>query len=335
LDRGHQVLRRLLGAVRADAPAATVPAQPRCPACHAPGQRLDGRAKPLHLTLGDVPRVRQCGDCPACPQTWAPLDRQVGVAQSGRSPRLVETIALLGTELPFAPAADRLAHVCGVRVGASQVQGVTEAVGRPRAAQQQAEAARVFAAGDRLPDLPPVERTAPWVVVALDGVLVPHRDGYQEVGTGAVAAVRPRELATAWPPVPWRYVVHPGAVATFGHRLWLEAHRPGAGQADRIIVLGDGAHGIWNLAQEHFPAAVQVVDLGHATEHLWAAGRALFGEGDERVAAWVEQTKRRLLGGAGQALVGEWATLAPKDAQALAEECTYFRNQAPRMAYHE
>lgn len=45
------------------------------------------------------------------------------------------------------------------------------------------------------------------------------------------------------------------------------------GRARRVIVLGDGAPWIWNLAGEHFPGAIEIVDLYHAREHLHALGR--------------------------------------------------------------
>ncbi|HTS72012.1 MAG TPA: hypothetical protein VMO17_23800, partial [Terriglobia bacterium] len=32
---------------------------------------------------------------------------------------------------------------------------------------------------------------------------------------------------------------------------------------------GDGAEWIWNLAAEHFPGAIQIVDLYNAPQHLW------------------------------------------------------------------
>jgi transposase len=35
-----------------------------------------------------------------------------------------------------------------------------------------------------------------------------------------------------------------------------------------VVVIGDGAHWIWHLAAEHFPAALQVVDWYHATPYL-------------------------------------------------------------------
>jgi hypothetical protein len=332
LAHGQALLQGLLETVLAAAPTATAPVTAPCPQCQQSGWRLGPRDKTLHLTLGDVTVARQCGYCPRCQQTWAPLDGQLGVDQSGRSPRLVEALALLGTELPFAPAAERLAQLCGVQAGASQVAAVTEGVGQTLVAQQAGAVAAAFPRDRQAPVLPPIERTAPWGIIALDGVLVPQRNGHHEVRTGAVVAVHPGQLTQPYR-LPWRYVVHHGDVATFGRLLWLEAHRQGVGQASQVIVLGDGAHWIWNLAEEHFPEAVHIVDLWHAVEHLWAAGRARLGDDEAGVTTWVTAAVARLKAGAAVALVQEWAVRTPKDSGAFAAECTYFRHQAARMRY--
>lgn len=330
--RGQALLTALLGRVLAGSPAAVSRAARPCPACQAPLVDLGARPKTLHLLVGDVVVARVCGYCPRCRRTQAALDAQLGIDQSGRSPQLVEALALLGTELPFGPAAERLGRLCGVDVSASQVQQVTEGVGRTLAAEQAAAVARAWATGV----LPAVEQTSPWLVVVLDGVMVAHADGYHEVRTAALAGAAPPSAPDGEPRwQPWRYVVHPGDVTTFGRLVSLEAWRQGIATAERVVVLGDGAAWIWNLAAEHFPAAVQVLDLWHATEHLWAAGRALYGEGDPRVAGWVAAAKARLLQGAVQDLLRTWGTLTPRDAAAWAAELTYFRHQAPRMAYDQ
>jgi len=41
-------------------------------------------------------------------------------------------------------------------------------------------------------------------------------------------------------------------------------------------VIGDGAIWIWNIADEHFPTATQIVDLYHARQHLWELSGKLF-----------------------------------------------------------
>jgi hypothetical protein len=47
-----------------------------------------------------------------------------------------------------------------------------------------------------------------------------------------------------------------GAEAT-GRRIYAEPIRRGLGQAEKVIVLGDGAPWIWGIAALHFPFATQ------------------------------------------------------------------------------
>ena len=55
-------------------------------------------------------------------------------------------------------------------------------------------------------------------------------------------------------------------------RVEREATRRGFDQVSRRAVLGAGAPWIWNLAAEHFPGAVQIVDRFHAKPHLSDVG---------------------------------------------------------------
>ena len=57
-------------------------------------------------------------------------------------------------------------------------------------------------------------------------------------------------------------------------------------QAWQVIVLGDGAPWIWALAEEHFPGALQIVDLYHAREHLSELAKTLYGRTGKATTAW-------------------------------------------------
>ncbi|EQD65329.1 hypothetical protein B1B_06395, partial [mine drainage metagenome] len=48
--------------------------------------------------------------------------------------------------------------------------------------------------------------------------------------------------------------------AEFGPVLYAEALRRGCDRAQQLVVLGDGAPWIWNLADEHLPRSIQIVD---------------------------------------------------------------------------
>jgi transposase len=70
-----------------------------------------------------------------------------------------------------------------------------------------------------------------------------------------------------------------GAIETaeeFGKRVYVEAWKRGSSRAQKKVVLEDGAERIWNPASQHFPGAIQIVDLFHAHQHLWELVRKLY-----------------------------------------------------------
>jgi hypothetical protein len=336
-EQGHRLLTRMLGAMLAgqEAPARDGVG---CRTCGGAVVWQRARAKTLHLLLGDVPLTRAYGYCATCQTGVAPLDEQLGVDQSGRSPRLVEAVALLGTELPFRPAAERLGQLCGVWLGASQLETVTEGIGRTLAEQWDAAASGALEprAGPVAVELGAKEAALPWLVIMLDGVFVPGRAGAHEVKVAALTRAGPA-LDPALGRKPrlgrWRYVVEPTSLERFGRLVWYEAQRLGAETADRILVIADGAAWIWKLAAWYFPAALTLLDYWHAVQHLWALGTARFGVGDRRLPAWVGKAKARLARGEAAALLAGWARATPADAALFAEELSYFRHQHPKLAY--
>jgi hypothetical protein len=81
---------------------------------------------------------------------------------------------------------------------------------------------------------------------------------------------------------------------TFGWHLWQEAVRRGVVSAAEVVVLGDGAHWIWNSAEVHFPGATQILDWYHASAYVWKAASAIWGETQPRRAAWAHRQLERL-----------------------------------------
>ena len=131
--------------------------------------------------------------------------------------------------------------------------------------------------------------------------------------------------------VSWR-----GAALELGQRLHWEAQADGLGRAVRVRCVNDGAPWIWNLVQDRWVQAEQVLDFYHASQHLWALGTALHG-GDEAAAQqWVLPRRRRLRRGSASKLLGELAALAPPAGAAGAavrREQNYLAQHAGRMNY--
>src|ERR1035441_9318852 len=61
----------------------------------------------------------------------------------------------------------------------------------------------------------------------------------------------------------------------------------GWNRAEKKVVIGDGAEWIWNIAEQHFPGAIQIVDLYHARQHLWELARKLFPNQQAEQARWM------------------------------------------------
>jgi hypothetical protein len=59
-----------------------------------------------------------------------------------------------------------------------------------------------------------------------------------------------------------------------GALLWATGCQRQAPLAHELIFLEDGAEWIWNLVQEHYPEAVQIVDWFHATEYITPVANA-------------------------------------------------------------
>lgn len=79
-----------------------------------------------------------------------------------------------------------------------------------------------------------------------------------------------------------------GDPVELGRRLHGEALRGSLGRAQAKRVAGDGAPWIWNVAQDRWAGATEVLDFYHASQHLWELGRAVQGEEEAATAHWVE-----------------------------------------------
>jgi hypothetical protein len=134
------------------------------------------------------------------------------------------------------------------------------------------------------------------------------------------------------------YTAHLGGPEVFGQDLWAEATRREVPSAYDKVMIGDGAHWIWNLALDYFPQAEQIVDWYHAKQHLYAAAALLHGEGTEKAERWVKRYETSLYQGHAAYIadrLSHEAQQRPAIADGLLKEAGYFRNNWRRMQYLE
>src|SRR5258708_35136686 len=114
-----------------------------------------------------------------------------------------------------------------------------------------------------------------------------------------------------------------------------EARRRGAAHVRQLVILGDGARWIWNLASQHFPQATAIAGRYHAREHLHDLAKLLeFMLGDHKQ-DWLAARLRELDDGDIPAIctAARAFPLAGKKAAGLDTALGYFEHNAHRMRY--
>lgn len=127
-----------------------------------------------------------------------------------------------------------------------------------------------------------------------------------------------------------------GDPVEFGRRLHWEAVRGGLARARDILVVGDGAPWIWNVAADRWAGATEALDFYHASQHLWELGRALHGNDESATAQWVEPCRHQLRHRRHKkVLTGIAALEVPggETGEIVEREQNYFATHAHRMNY--
>jgi hypothetical protein len=188
----------------------------------------------------------------------------------------------------------------------------------------------------------------------MDGTGIPvvkkETEGRQGKQEGHPAHTREVKLGCAFTQTSWDeegYAIRDpdsttyiGAIETaeeFGKRLYLEVWKRGWRRAEKKVAIGDGAEWIWNLAQQHFPGAVQIVDQYHARQHLCELAHKLYPNDEFQQKRWLLIHKDQLLDeGKIEELVASLRSLQPPSvelAEKIRTEAEYFEKNIERMRY--
>lgn len=275
--------------------------------------------------------------CAHCRKGRYPLDEALDIGPGAFSEGLQAGVSRLGAALPFKAAAESFSALSGVSISEREVERLTEGRGRALEAQL-AEHQHSLLSGQAQPA--PVEiPQGPGVwAVALDAAKVRFEDGWHDTKAGVVLWAQPKpEEDRGALAQKQSYVVEVGSLEEAGERLYAEAVRRGIEPGEELVVcLADGAPGNWGQFGLHFPNRVEVLDWYHAVEHLWSAGKGVFGEGSALALTWVEGRKAELWGGKIEEVLAALAHQAkqPKG-KAAQDEIHYFETNRERMRYKE
>ena len=277
--------------------------------CECGGEaRFAGRRPKTFITaLGALTLERAWYHCDSCHGGFSPRDRALGMEDTFLSPTALRMIGIAAARTSFEGSSALLRELAGLAVGPKTVERHAEALGRE-------------IAGDERRVIEPEFCDAPTLYLGLDGTGVPARKtevvGRQGKQPDGSAKTREAKIAVVWSaetadkdgcpvrdPGSATYNAAIETIATrvadiepapFARRVLREAKRRGFDTAARRVVLGDGAPWIWNFADEHFPDAIQIVDIFHAKGHLFEAAKCIYGIGSEIGERWARKRREEL-----------------------------------------
>lgn len=338
-------------------------------------QRLIGiRPKQLHTLMGKVTIGRSYYHCvveeeevsATCRHGQAPWDSVWGPIAGRTSPGVQKLLGKLVSRQTLCDAVDTFTSILPLPMSERQALNLIQPIGEAVRAQEEEQVQALFAQAAHQETLaseqgavlgPSIRR----LYIETDGIMARIRRGsvtmeeaevkrqgdvYREIKVGAVFEGIPgRERSDLVPgvfldePGPITYVARQLPVEEFGRLLYALAHRCGVDRAQEVVILGDGARWIRHIVEEHFPHAVQIVDLYHAREHLWNVANAVYGSGTPQGAAWAKQADELLSHGQIEELVQMIEQLPslpalPGASRSIpAIEAEYFLSNAQRMRY--
>jgi hypothetical protein len=308
------------------------------------------RAKPVLTAVGTINVSRPYYLCPHCHVGQFPTDVELDIENTEVSPGVRRMQALVGQEAPFDHGRAQMQLLAGLEVTTKAVERTAEAIGGDIAEREQQEMQRAVQL-----DLPiVVSQPIPILYVQMDGTGVPvvkkETEGRKGKTDGQPAHTREAKLGCVFTQTKWDKegfairdtdsTTYVGAIETaeeFGRRLYLEAWNRGWSRAAKKVVIGDGAEWIRNLAETHFPGAIQIVDLYHARQHLWEVARALYPNDPVSQKAWMRVHQKCLLDkGKIEKLVTALRSLRhtnPEVVEKIRTEAEYFEKNTERMRY--
>jgi len=307
------------------------------------------RSKAVLTAVGKVEVSRPYYVCSHCHTGQFPADVELDIQNTESSPGVRRMQAVVGQQAPFDHGRQQMKLLADLEVTAKAVERTAEAIGGDLAQGEQREIQRAMQL-----DLPMVVgESVPILYVQMDGTGVPvakkETVGRQGKTEGQPAHTREAKLGCVFTQTQWDeegYAIrdpdsttYVGAIETadeFGKRLYLEAWKRGWSRAKKKVVLGDGAEWIWNIAQQHFPSAIQIVDLYHARQHLWELARKLHPNDEVNQKRWMMVQQHSLDKGKIKNLVLALRSIDPANpevAEKIRTEADYFERNAERMRY--
>ena len=244
---------------------------------------LETRGGPVRLKRGDY-KCRDWGRC------WHPLDEEWKILPGCLSPGAWRAAVELAPATTFREAQRPLEQGAGILVSVSRVWRAAQRAGSQKvqalldglAKTADRKGSVAFLRSMREPG------KAGRGAMAVDGLFLRIAPQYREV---KIAVIGQLTETGEWKKEETTYLATTQPAETFRKLLRGHAQERGIPWKSDLILLSDGAKGMAALPGRFFPNALHLLDFWHASEYLFQAAHALYGEGTVEAQAFGEAMK--------------------------------------------
>jgi hypothetical protein len=329
---------------------------PDCPVCgNKLGRVSQGHERTYQTRFGPVRIRRSRGWCQRCKAWRFPADFALGLQEAGSaSPSVQEMAALMASKMPVAEASAVLEHLTGIKLPPATLDREARRQGQ-RAQRKRKELDEQISKGQGgEPGVKPAAQPFT-LVIEIDAWNIRERDDWGQSQPQRAKGIEPERWHWVYGATCFRLdqrqptdsgrsvilsrgtVMSRGGIDALRQQLFAECLRHGLGQATEVLVVADGALGIWNLVADRFAGARQRLDFYHASQHLWAVAHALHPEDAQAAHQWIEPLLKKLKAGGSLKVIAELKGVAKRlrakrrdTAQAQLE---YFQTHRDRLDY--
>ncbi len=342
---GSIILEKLLNSDNGDYKGRSIP----CGKGHL-AEFVNYRKKDVLTVLGNIKIKRAYYYDKECEKGSCPKDKALEIEGTSFSPGIRRIMGRVGAYRPFGIGKEDIKEIAGINITAKEIERESNKLGQHVEEFYQKEA---HEAQEEITDKIIPIKTISKMYICMDGTGVPvvKRETANRQGKGEDGQAKTREVKLGcvftqskvnekgYPVRDEESTSFAGAIETaekFGSRIYAEANRRGLAHAKKVCVIGDGAIWIWNIADEQFYGAIQIVDLYHAKEHCWDVGRVFFGNKKNSLNEWAEKRCKELEQGKVEQVIEaikqlKFRTKEKKDL--FEKEMNYFDKNKERMRY--
>jgi len=316
-----------------------------CPKCGNTIRRTKKGEKVEIKTLnGELEIIRDYYYCRKCQYSETPLDEflEIDELPHKMTKGLMLEVAYYGqNQNSFSDASEMLERALHMEVNKETVRAVTERIGRMVFEADTKKAVHVLENMHEI-EVEPEENRKGVLYIMTDGAAVNTRvkdeNGSSWRENKTVIAFTDKDMIKrkdgSHMIIKKEYAAFIGSAEEFRGYVLNTAVNAGYGKIREVVIIGDGAAWIRNMAAELFPESVQILDLYHLKENIYTYAKYKFAYNDKEYAAWAEIFIDKIEKGKKE----EALQLLPEEEKLPAGVVnlrTYINNNIDRINYHQ